>query len=171
MSIRFVSCVRYSIATNHMHMAAPRKREGGTRVRRRLDGSCISRYPTNRILVAKLKSVPFIPRSFSSVPSRAWERLLGALVSARGKDCWKRMPYFRSKKFKKYIITRNGSRRRSTLRRRVRFIFWCHSGLFEAYRWYRGSCRIPMPPLSGLSSIWSAALTSIIWPVKCANST
>jgi hypothetical protein len=62
--------------TYQIAIAPPSSHDGFTRVSSRLDGSCMSRYPTNNILVARLKSVPAIPRSFSNVPSRACERLL-----------------------------------------------------------------------------------------------
>lgn len=73
--------------------------EGLTRVMSMLDGSCMSRYPTKKMLVARLKSVPVMPRSFSSVPCLACAR------------------FDRSRKFSRYMTIRKGSRCASTLRR------------------------------------------------------
>lgn len=56
--------------------------------------------------------------------------------------------YFRSRKLSRYMRIRNGRRCKSTLRSKVRAIFWCHSGLLDAYAWYSASCSNSTPFLS-----------------------
>src|SRR3569833_1806756 len=66
------------------------------------------------MLVAKLKSVPVMPRSFSSVPWRACARL------------------DRSRKFSRYMMTRKGRRCKSILRRSFLVCWSRHAGAWAA---------------------------------------
>lgn len=126
------------LTTPHNVIAALRYKLGRTRVMSMLDGSCMSRYPTKKMLVARLKSVPLMPRSRSSVPCRACAR------------------FERSRKLSRYMATRHGSRWRSTLRRRcrVRARSWASSSAAKGGWW---AC-----------SRWDASVGFSVWASSMA---
>lgn len=110
------SCEKFCVAAlqadtaPHNAMAEVRYSDGRSFVISRFDGSCIRRYPTKKMEVARLKSVLSIPRSSSNEPCRAWARLA------------------RSRKLRRYIRMRNGSRCRSIFRRSFfSYAFWVAS--------------------------------------------
>src|SRR6478752_5800272 len=75
-----IKWVKLSEAALHVDTTPQRQQEalrysdGRSFVRMRLEGSCMSKYPTKKIDVARLKSVPDMPRSSSREPCLACAR-------------------------------------------------------------------------------------------------
>lgn len=84
---------------------------------------------TKRMLVARLKSVPFILSSFSRVPSRACARLLLTVSYRlpRAKLFKSVTTHLRSRKLSRYMRMSSGSRCQSTFRMSFFDSARCHS--------------------------------------------
>lgn len=126
--------------------------EGRTRVIIIFEGSCISRYPTKKMEVAKLKSVPCMPKSFSKEPWRACARL------------------DRSRKLSKYMTIKNGNKCKSILRTSFLSSNAIHSGSLLANLRKNSRCASFAPGiLSSMSLPWSEPCS--IWSTSVSFNT